>query len=130
MDGELEARFRSRRGQCEGGNWVATPASALLVPAVQKIREAASRLRSGGIDFLLRDEPFSFSGLRLRSGVIAEVGAGHPATVDRVCFSFEGTNRNYVPEPATWALMIAGFGMVGAAMRRQTTSMKLSSTRF
>jgi hypothetical protein len=25
----------------------------------------------------------------------------------------------YVPEPASWALMIAGFGMVGAAMRRR-----------
>ena len=27
-----------------------------------------------------------------------------------------------VPEPATWALMIMGFGMVGGAMRRRTTS--------
>jgi PEP-CTERM motif len=24
-----------------------------------------------------------------------------------------------VPEPASWALMIAGFGLVGAAMRRR-----------
>jgi hypothetical protein len=23
-----------------------------------------------------------------------------------------------IPEPASWALMIAGFGLVGAAMRR------------
>ena len=28
-------------------------------------------------------------------------------------------NGPSVPEPATWALMIAGFGMVGAAMRRR-----------
>ena len=27
--------------------------------------------------------------------------------------------RNAVPEPATWAMMIAGFGLVGAAMRRR-----------
>jgi hypothetical protein len=26
---------------------------------------------------------------------------------------------NYVPEPATWAMLIAGFGMTGAAMRRR-----------
>jgi hypothetical protein len=26
-----------------------------------------------------------------------------------------------VPEPATWAMMIAGFGLAGAAMRRRTT---------
>ena len=27
----------------------------------------------------------------------------------------------YVPEPATWAMMIGGFGLVGGAMRRRTT---------
>ena len=27
---------------------------------------------------------------------------------------------NAVPEPATWAMMIAGFGLVGGAMRRRT----------
>ena len=28
--------------------------------------------------------------------------------------------NNFVPEPGTWALMIAGFGMVGTALRRRT----------
>ncbi|MGL4542937.1 MAG: PEPxxWA-CTERM sorting domain-containing protein, partial [Polymorphobacter sp.] len=28
--------------------------------------------------------------------------------------------RSVVPEPGTWALMIAGFGMVGFAMRRRS----------
>jgi hypothetical protein len=28
---------------------------------------------------------------------------------------------NAVPEPATWAMMIGGFGFVGAAMRRRTS---------
>ena len=35
---------------------------------------------------------------------------------------FEGWNldvNTYVPEPATWALLILGFGAVGAAMRRR-----------
>lgn len=31
-----------------------------------------------------------------------------------------------VPEPAAWGLMIAGFGMVGAAMRRRRSPMKVS----
>ncbi len=30
-------------------------------------------------------------------------------------------NFNAIPEPATWAMMIAGFGFVGAAARRRTT---------
>jgi hypothetical protein len=33
---------------------------------------------------------------------------------------FKLTNLAVVPEPASWAMMIAGFGFVGAAMRRRT----------
>lgn len=37
-----------------------------------------------------------------------------------------------VPEPATWGMMIGGFGMIGGTLRRrrQTSSMKLSRTRL
>jgi hypothetical protein len=34
-------------------------------------------------------------------------------------FGYEG--GDVVPEPATWAMMIAGFGLVGSAMRRRRT---------
>ena len=34
-------------------------------------------------------------------------------------FSFTGTLAGAVPEPATWTLMILGFGAVGGAMRRR-----------
>ncbi|PZO86692.1 MAG: hypothetical protein DI623_16060, partial [Sphingomonas sanxanigenens] len=30
--------------------------------------------------------------------------------------------RSAVPEPTTWAMLIAGFGMVGGAMRRRRTT--------
>ena len=31
-----------------------------------------------------------------------------------------------VPEPSSWAMMIAGFGLVGAAFRRRVRSTKVS----
>lgn len=34
-------------------------------------------------------------------------------------FSFSGTSAGAVPEPAGWALMIGGIGLVGGAMRRR-----------
>ena len=34
-------------------------------------------------------------------------------------FEFDGLAGNAVPEPATWALMIAGFGGAGAMLRRR-----------
>ena len=39
-------------------------------------------------------------------------------TSGRLVFSLMVTAP--VPEPATWAMMIAGFGLTGGAMRRRT----------
>ncbi len=36
-----------------------------------------------------------------------------------VAFEIDDISAPAVPEPATWAMLIAGFGLVGAAMRRQ-----------
>jgi hypothetical protein len=33
-----------------------------------------------------------------------------------------GASRSVVPEPASWAMLIAGFGLTGAAMRRRRSS--------
>ena len=48
------------------------------------------------------------------------------AQVDNLGFFNQGVDNvsiltNAVPEPASWALMIAGFGLVGGAMRRRST---------
>jgi hypothetical protein len=49
--------------------------------------------------------------------------AGNVLTVSRWTASTPGDNIRVltaaVPEPATWAMMIAGFGLVGAAARRR-----------
>jgi hypothetical protein len=46
------------------------------------------------------DDPYEITGIRL----LAQVGSANDIGV--------------VPEPASWAMLIAGFGLVGAAMRR------------
>jgi hypothetical protein len=53
--------------------------------------------------------------------VFAYNSFGQPAkdfVVDRVYFATTADTRG-VPEPATWALMIGGFGLAGAALRRR-----------
>jgi hypothetical protein len=74
-------------------------------------------------------EPYAFVNLFFTGG----------QTIDRVAFfespdkgNYESDNHtvgyfneitgNPVPEPASWALMIAGFGLTGAAMRRRRVS--------
>ena len=62
-------------------------------------------------------------------------GTGYHAFVDNVTlYGTNGTSRSYnfetasapVPEPATWAMMIAGFGLVGGAMRRRSTKVSFA----
>lgn len=45
--------------------------------------------------------------------------------IDNVVFDVRATSiSGAVPEPATWALMIGGFGCVGGAMRRRTSTLR------
>ena len=51
-------------------------------------------------------------------------GAYGPNGIMNVSFSV-GDTVPAVPEPASWALMLVGFGIVGAAMRRRPSSIRL-----
>jgi hypothetical protein len=42
-------------------------------------------------------------------------------------FEFDNLAANGVPEPATWALMILGFGAVGGALRRRTARQAIAT---
>lgn len=51
-------------------------------------------------------------------GLILQWGpSGYNAGLDNISFSYK--NAGAVPEPATWAMMILGFGLVGASLRRR-----------
>jgi hypothetical protein len=56
----------------------------------------------------------------LNSGTITINWAGTGSPNDFTAVFDVGVNA--VPEPASWALMIGGFGLVGAAMRRRTSA--------
>lgn len=63
---------------------------------------------------------FDFAGLEAFDGLMTAAGYRFDSnlfsntSVYRISFS-----ANAVPEPATWAMLIAGFGMVGITMRRR-----------
>ncbi len=58
---------------------------------------------------------FSIAGGTPHPGLL---GAGDYFAVDNLSIT-----ANSVPEPASWAMMIGGFGLVGAAMRRRAVAL-------
>jgi len=59
-----------------------------------------------------------FTGFSLAS---AQGAGSAPSTTD-----FELGHAGAVPEPASWAMMVGGFGLAGAAMRRRRTALRFA----
>ena len=55
------------------------------------------------------------------AGVFLDLVGNEPAgfAIDSLRFGRRGQVNPAIPEPATWAMMIAGFGLAGAAVRRR-----------
>ena len=64
------------------------------------------------------NESFTFTATSA-SQVLSFMSVGTPGGLPPIAV-LDGVSLNAVPEPATWALMLVGFGMVGAAARRRT----------
>jgi hypothetical protein len=81
---------------------------------------------SGSLGVRPATEPFSFS-QTLAAGGTSRFLIGNNGN-----YSFDTTGLSLsvaaVPEPATWAMMIGGFGMVGGAMRSARRRQKVSVT--
>jgi hypothetical protein len=73
------------------------------------------------------NQTISFSGATFTSWTFAYTdAAGNPFTGGGqanvgLIEIIDNINYRAVPEPATWAMMIAGFGLAGAAMRRRSS---------
>ena len=53
-----------------------------------------------------------------------------PYTIDRASFSYQLRDiAGAVPEPATWAMMIMGFGLIGGAMRQRKAKVSYRRAR-
>jgi hypothetical protein len=71
---------------------------------------------TGVASFLDIEALGGLTGRYIQYSVLAAGVSNNPGLSD---IHFEGTLANAVPEPATWGLMIVGFGMVGVSSRRR-----------
>ncbi|MFN7176681.1 MAG: PEPxxWA-CTERM sorting domain-containing protein [Thermaurantiacus sp.] len=60
--------------------------------------------------------------LVINEGVLNDWGFVSPWTMPLRVFGSPVDGAPPIPEPATWAMLIAGFGLVGAALRRRRTA--------
>ena len=77
----------------------------------------------GEFSFIWKPVTFSFTGDGTATTLTASAITGGNGGVFFDNFSVQGPA---VPEPATWALMIGGFGLAGAALRRQRAARALA----
>ncbi len=54
---------------------------------------------------------------------VEDLLGGGDADYDDLKYVFTNLSRGVVPEPATWALLIAGFGLVGWSLRRRRAAL-------
>ena len=139
-----------------GSGWMTNSADSLFPFLAFPIDEAGNRDVTYSLDFLRSGASiFTDSGsvrnsfvhfgtntVAFNSGLIADAfrlsvafDSGDSATINSITPIFGTPDRssaitfgalNAVPEPASWAMMILGFGLIGGAMRRRNTRVKVS----
>ncbi len=107
----LIAQINQRASQIwETGSEITDPlAAAFLVIGDNDLRTA----ENGVVSFDFADLA-AFNGLTTAAGYVFDSNLVSNTAVYRISFSAAA-----VPEPATWAMLISGFGLTGAAMRRK-----------
>lgn len=84
-------------------------------------------LRSAGSDWQRVSWDFAGTGGAMTVGLFSSLlpsSSNLGVGLDAVSVDFVG--RSAVPEPATWAMMVGGLGIVGATLRRRRTTLAFS----
>ncbi|MCW2362118.1 hypothetical protein M2331_001113 [Sphingobium sp. B10D7B] len=122
-----EGAYNDTYGNTVKGEWYSTSATDKFYIsggselAGKSIADWASELAQGSF----------VAGISVGAG--SGVGTGYHAFADNVTLSTTSGSTTYnfelpaaVPEPATWAMLIVGFAMIGAGMRRRTTGVQFA----
>lgn len=105
--GDIEVCFHDRNGNstnCAGGSGGGVDLGQMSTLGTFSLKFAGTPAVINLSDFYVRYQSIEGAG-----NVTSAVGQ-------------PGTPTSPVPEPATWLMMLAGFGIVGAAMRRRNSS--------
>jgi PEP-CTERM motif len=95
---------------------------ATLVNSFSTISSTSNALASFAAVFPPNNGAFTFDSFT--NHVVIDI-LDQPATLDSSSFNYSLVS-NAVPEPASWALMIAGFGLVGSAARRRQRTVSVT----
>lgn len=55
---------------------------------------------------------------------VISFGYGENVGIDNIKWDVRAIGAGAVPEPATWAMMILGFGLVGTSLRRRAPTLR------
>ena len=121
-DDRLTFEFSTNASQIDNGTW--TEFSALnFIPIIL----TGDTALNGNLAGNFRSISGLISGLSIAQGSnfafrfrdINATGNDHGLAVDNLSFTAALAPVSAIPEPSTWALMLLGFGAIGASMRRR-----------
>lgn len=83
---------------------------------------SSSTFNVGGVDYTLHLAGFSIDG---GNNILTSFSSQEGGNRNAKLYGYVST-ANAVPEPATWAMMIGGMGLVGMSMRRRPTKVSFA----